>query len=193
VTGQVADRRTCDLLARRRAPRHTSPHEHTGESRFGREWAEAEVAAISEALARLEAWAEGRDPVEVKAAFVRQLRSLGGPFVPSSEIKIMARGVAEPGRPHRDPDGWEALLADAEAEARVDAQLVRQADQSSARLRGRVDRCRGSAASRWGARRTMDGFEFEVYIEPWSPKLTRRVERRARPTQVVVKPLTGSE
>jgi hypothetical protein len=159
---------------------------------FGREEAEAEVAAIGEAMTRVGTWGEGRNLDEVEAALVRELRALGGPFVPSSEIKIMARGIAEPGWPQSDPDAWEEMLAAAEDEARADARLVHQAALTSARLQARVDRCWGVRSFAVGYRRMLDGFEFSVYIDPWSSRLARKVERRARPTAVVVKPLDRS-
>lgn len=151
--------------------------------------ADAEVAAESEAIRRVEAWAKGRDLAEVEAALVRELRALHAGYVPSSDIKIMARGIADPGWPQRDPDAWEAMLAAADDEARADREVLKQANRTSARLQARVDRCWGIRSFAVRCRRNMDGFEFEVHIEPWSPKLARKVERRARPTAVVVKPL----
>ena len=102
------------------------------------------------------------------------------------------RDIAHPGWSQTAPDDWLAVLARTEGEVRAEAQLVHEAERSSARLEARVDRCWGVRRFAIGCHFTPDGFEFEVCIDPWSPRLARRVERRARPTAVVVKPLYTS-
>lgn len=80
--------------------------------------------------------------------------------------------------PHSEPE-----------KARAEAELAHQVDRISDRLGARVDRCSGVRSFAIGSYRTRQGFEFEVFIDPWSPRLARKVERKARPTPVVVKPL----
>ena len=101
--------------------------------------------------------------------------------------------IAGPRWSQPDVDVWLATLGGTEDEVRAEAELVHEAERAFARLGARVDRCWGVRSFEIGCHRTLDGFEFEVCIDPWSPRLARRVERRARPTAVVVKPLYRSE
>lgn len=78
------------------------------------------------------------------------------------------------------------------AEDAVESAPADRAWAELSRFAAIVDRMRGVECFGLGCRPAADGFEFEVRIDPWSPKTARKIRRKARPLAVTVVPLRAS-
>ncbi len=101
-----------------------------------------------------------------------------------TEIRIEALRIDDPDWFTNHPGALEEMLS-AETDG-AEREQDEETDRTMDRLDAIVDRCRGVRSYTLGAHRTLDGFEYEVRINPWSERRARRIERKAAPIPVVV-------
>ena len=149
--------------------------------------ARAEAEALGAALRAVEEAMNGQPVPDVEVRLIDELRSRGV-FMSREEIQHHALLISDPEWATRDPEGLENLLAGihdpvrAQEEAEVEAQLAR----TLVRLAKIVDSMWKVCRTAVSARRTMDGVEFEIRIDPWSQRRAARLKRAAAPARASV-------
>lgn len=156
------------------------------EPQIGRRRARAVTDALSAAIAAVEDRGSAGNLSEIEAQLVVELRARGC-FMSPTEIRIQALRIHDVDWFKNHPGALDEML-EIEAESAADRQLQEETERTMDRLQDIVDRCQGVRSFSVGAHRTVDGFEYEIDINPWSTRLVRKIERKATPTPVLVGP-----
>ena len=150
--------------------------------------AHAETAVLKAAIATVKASGRGQPVDEVEAGLVRELRARRL-FLPSELINLLARDIADPVWAWRHP--WAARRRMAATMSAVDAQesaIQDEWDLTLERLQKATEAMWRLRRSRISSRRTLDGFEVEIRIDPWSRRRAKKLLGIAAPTVVTVLP-----
>ena len=151
--------------------------------------ARADGEALGAALRAVEESMKGQPVHDVEDRLIDELRARGA-FMRLEEIQHHALVISDPEWAIRNPEGLENRLAGihdpdrAQQEAEVEAQLGHTVIRLS-KIVESMWRVRRTAVS---ARRTMDGVEFEIRIDPWSRRRAAKLTRAAAPAAVSVVP-----
>jgi hypothetical protein len=110
------------------------------------------------------------------------------------EIDLEARRISDPDWAVKDPEAARRLFAKMKSSESRAAELAfrREWDRTTERLTDAVDSMRRVRRLTISSRRTVDGVEFEVRIDPWSRRRALRLQRVAAPAVVVVMPYDPS-
>ena len=152
------------------------------------------MVAVHEAVvAAVEAWGRGRPVAEIEAGLVRELRARRE-FMAPDEINIEARRISDPNWAVKNPEMARRLFAEMRSpETRAAESAFRQQwERTTERLAEAADSMRRVRRSTVSSRRTMDGVEFEIRIDPWSRRRALKLQRIAAPAVVLVKPYDPS-
>jgi len=152
-------------------------------------FAQADAAAVQEAIAAVEASLHGRDVKEIEAQLVRELRARDV-FMSPDDIHLEARHISDPDWAHKDPAALQTLFAamNIPSKAQEEAAFADQWDRVAERLTEALDRMWRLRRSSVSSRRTVDGVTFEVRIDPWSPRRAKKLQRIAGRMPVTVTP-----
>jgi hypothetical protein len=150
--------------------------------------ARAETAAVKASIAAAEASGRGQPVDEVEAGLVRELRARRL-FIPPELINLLARDIADPVWDLRHP--WAArrrLTATMSAVDAHESAIQDEWDLTLERLQKATEAMWRLRRSRISSRRTLDGFEVEIRIDPWSRRRAKKLQGIAAPTVVMVVP-----
>ena len=151
--------------------------------------ARVETAALEASIAAVDSAGRGQPVDQVEAGLVRELRARRL-FVPPAEIKILARGISDPWWALKHPwparRRFAAMRSAAEAE---ESAFQDDWDRTLERLQRAIDAMWRMRRSRISSRRTLDGLDVEIRIDPWSARRARKLQRIAAPTVVTVVPV----
>lgn len=159
----------------------------SSEPQIGRRKARADADALRAAIAAVEDRGYAGSVSEIEAQLVEELRARSC-FMSPTEIRIQALRIHDADWFKNHPGALEEMLA-TESESVAGRQMEEAPDRTMDRLEDMVDGCRGVRSFSLGAHGTVDGVTYEICINPWSPRLARRIERKAAPTPVQVEPL----
>jgi hypothetical protein len=150
--------------------------------------ARAETAALKAAIATVKVSGRGQAVDEVGAGLVRELRARRL-FMPPELINLLARDIADPVWALRRP--WAARRRLAATMSAMDAHesaIQDEWDLTLERLEQATEALWRLRRSRISSRRTLDGFEVEIRIDPWSRRRAKKLQGIAAPTVVRVVP-----
>jgi hypothetical protein len=149
--------------------------------------AHADTAALKAAIAAVKATGRRQPVDEVEAGLVRELRARRL-FMPPAEIKLLAQDISDPIWALRHPRAarrrFDAMRSAEDAESAFQDEW----DRTLERLQKAMDTMWRLRWSRISSRRTIDGLEVEIRIDPWSPRRARKLQEIAAPMAVTVVP-----
>ena len=150
--------------------------------------ARAETAALEASIAAVKTSGRGRPVDEVEAGLVRELRARRV-FMPPEEINLWARGISDPVCALKHP--WAARHQFAAMRSAGDADesaFLDEWDRTLELLQNAMETMWRLRRSRISSRRTLDGIDVEIRIDPWSRRRAWKLRRIAAPTVVTVRP-----
>ncbi len=147
-----------------------------------------DLAAEQAAIAAVEASGRGRPVHTLEAELVREMRA-NRLFMPPEEINLLARQISDPNWAVKHP--WTARRLFAEMRRAVDAKesaLQEESDRTLGRIQQALESMRRLRRSAIFSRRTVDGVDVEIRIDPWSRRRARKLQGVAAPVAVSVVP-----
>jgi hypothetical protein len=149
---------------------------------------QAEAAAARAAVAALEGWGRGRPVQEVEVALANELRRRGS-FMPPEQIHLEARYLTDPEWAQKDPEAVQRVLDDmSRPPSAEDQALEREWEATEERLEAALESMWRLKEVAMFSRRTIDGVEFEIQIDPWSARRAKKLQRIGSPAVVTVRP-----
>jgi len=152
----------------------------------------AHAEALRHAIAAVAAAGRGRPVDEIETALIRELRALRL-HMPPEEIHVLALQISDPAWPLKHPHRWRRLTRATTNAAAREAAVADEIDRAVARLADALDSLRRLHQSSISARRTMDGVDYVISIDPWTARRARKLQRIAAPTVITVRPYTANE
>lgn len=152
----------------------------------------ADLAAEQAAIAAVEASGRGRPVDKIEAELDREMRAKRL-FLPQEEINLLANQISDPNWALKHP--WTARRLFAEMRRAVDAQesaFQQEWDRTLGRLQQALESMRRLRRSAISSRRTVDGVDVEIRIDPWSRRRARKLQGIAAPAVVSVVPYDPS-
>ncbi|MFN3602843.1 MAG: hypothetical protein ACK4UY_15785 [Dietzia sp.] len=141
------------------------------------------IERIRAAVASVKSDVRGLSQADAEGRLVSALRQHDA-FLSRASVRVLARDLRDPWWARRHPvkafRQTRQLFAEPDLES---GGSEAEADELSRRLR------EFQGVEGVSSRRTMDGMEHVVTIDPWSDELADRVRHAAAPTEVIVRPV----
>lgn len=162
---------------------------------YGARDAEAAISehdgAVRDAIAAAEVIGPGKPVEEIEAVLVRELQTRRC-YMSTADVHLVALGISDPTWALKEPGLLKRLTERAHVEAASETEAADEVDSTVVRLTQALDSLRHIRRSSVVARRTMDGVDYEICIEPWTARRARKIQRTAAPTRITVRPYNAN-
>ena len=139
-------------------------------------------------VAAVEELGRGRPVQQVETLLVDELRRRRV-FMPPEQIHLEARHISDPEWAQNDPEALLRVLVELSRRPSLeDHAIEREWEATEERLEAALDSMWRLKQVSLFSRRTIDGVEFEIQIEPWSARRAKKLQRVGFPAVVTVRP-----